>query len=142
MFAPGPPHFAGRAIFRRPPQIPEQGAGIKSAVSSSSGLLIDPLLLLRRFMPLCTTLCRRGAPPRDSFYFMISQSVLFQIFIYHFILLFMLSSFCLLSSLSCSLSSCLLLSLYRFIPLYTDPHDSSFLFFCVCVLVHHAQSLA
>ena len=142
MCAPGPPHFAGRAIFRGPPRIPEQGASIKSAVSYSSGLFIDPLLLLCRFMPLCTTLCRRGAPPRDPFYFIIFQSVLCHISLYHFILLFMLPSFCLLSSLSCSLSSCLLLSLYRFIPLYTDPHDSSFLFFCVCVLVHHAQSLA
>ena len=58
MFAPGPPQFAGRAIFRGPPRIPEQGAGIKSAVSYSSGLFIDPLLLLRRFMPRCTILCR------------------------------------------------------------------------------------
>ena len=132
----------GRAIFRGPPRIPEQGASIKSAVSYSSGLLIDPLLLLRRFMPLCTTLCRRGAPPRDPFYFIIFQSVLCHISLYHFILLFMLPSICLLSSLSCSLSSCLFLCLYRFIPLYTNPHDSSFLFFCVCVLVHHAQSLA
>jgi hypothetical protein len=58
LFAPGPPHFAGRAIFRGPPRIPEQGASIKSAVSYSSGLFIDPLLLLRRFMPLCIILCR------------------------------------------------------------------------------------
>ena len=58
LFAPGPPHFAGRAIFRGPPRIPEQGTGIKSAVSYSSGLFIDPLLLLRRFMPLCIILCR------------------------------------------------------------------------------------
>ena len=139
MFAPGPPHFAGRAIFRGPPHIPEQGAGIKSAVSYSSGLLIDPLLLLRRFMPLYTTLCRRGAPPRDPFYFMIFQSVLFHISLYHFILLFMLSSFCLLSSLSCSLSSCLFLCLYRFIQLYTDIHDSLWLLLCI---FHDAQSLA
>ena len=100
------------------------------------------LTLCGCFMPLCTTLCRRGAPPRDPFYFIIFQSVLCHICLYHFILLFMLPSFCLLSSLSCSLSSCLFLCLYRFIPLYTNPHDSSFLFFCVCVLVHHAQSLA
>ena len=130
LFAPGPPHFAGRAIFRGPPHIPEQGAGIKSAVSYSSGLFIDPLFLST---PLC---CPLFVPL--SFIF---QSVLCHISLYHFILLFMLPSFCLLSSLSCSLSSCLL-SLYRFIPLYTNPHDSSFLFFCVCVLVHHAQSLA
>ena len=131
---------AGRAIFRGPPRIPEQGAGIKSAVSYSSGLFIDPLLLLRRLMPLCTTLCRRGAPPKDPFYFFIFQSILCHRSLYHVILLFMLPSICLLSSLSCSLSSCLLLSLYRFIPLYTDPHDSFFLLFCM--LVHHAQSLA
>ena len=58
LFAPGPPHFAGRAIFRGPPRIPEQGAGIKSAVFYSPDLLIDPLLLLRRLMQLYTTLCR------------------------------------------------------------------------------------
>ena len=58
MFAPGPPQFAGRAIFRGPPHIPEQGTGIKSTVSYSSGLFIGPLLLLRRFMPLYIILCR------------------------------------------------------------------------------------
>ena len=59
----------------------------------------------------------------------IVQNVLCHISLDHFILLFMLPSFCLLSSLSCSLSSCLLLSLYRFMPLHTDSHDSFFLFF-------------
>ena len=114
-------------------------AGIKPAVSYSPDLLIDPLLLLRRLMPLCTSLCRRGAPPRDPVSFIIFLSVLCHISPYHLMLLFMLPSICLLSSLSCSLS-CLLLSLYRFIPLYTDHHASFFLFFWVLVL--HAQSLA
>ena len=93
MFAPGPPQFAGRAIFRGPPRIPEQGASIKSAVSYSSGLFIDPLLLLCRFMQLCTILCRfilfdadfmRAAPllsVRRLSYMFCSALLLFPLFI-------------------------------------------------------------
>ena len=142
LFAPGPPHFAGRAIFRGPPRIPEQGAGIKSAVSYSPDLLIDPLLLLRRFMPLCTTLCRRGAPPRGPILFhYLSKCSLSYISIS---LYFALYAALLLSHLF-SVLFALLLSPPLFIPLYAASHRFSwflFLFFCVCVLVHHAQSLA
>ena len=86
-------------------------------------LLISLLILSCCFVALCRFVllyADEGAPPRDPFYFMIFQSLLFHISLYHFILLFMLPSFSLLSSLSCSLSSCLLLSLYRFIPLYAN----------------------
>ena len=132
MFAPGPPKFAGRAISRRPPQIPEQGAGINQLFLI---LLVSLLILSCCFVALCrfVLLYADGALRQGTHVISLSFKVFFVIYLY-------ITLFCSLccppsvSSLLCParsppVSSSLYTALCRFTQILMIPSDSFFLFF-------------